>query len=105
MQYRCDYANELNEKGYCEHKRHKCDGCGDVFQWPGVDDKLSVVDRKDICKESSLFGNYYITMNAQDVANLIAGKCLALTDEEYNIFISYDGGVEDGTRHSTPGER
>lgn len=94
MEHKCDYADELNKQHYCKHKRLRCDGCGDVFQKPGDNDRLAVVERKDICKKSSLFGNYYITMNAQDVANLIAGKCLALTGEEYNIFLSYDGGAE-----------
>lgn len=94
MEHKCDYAGERDKRGYCRHKRFKCDGCGDVFKIPGDDDRLVIVERKDICKESSLFGNYYITMNAQDVANLIAGKCLALTGEEYNIFLSYDGGAE-----------
>lgn len=94
MMHKCDYADERDERGYCKHKRFKCNGCGDAFQIPGDDDRLTVVERKDICKESSLFGNYYITMNAQDVANLIAGKCLALTGEEYNIFLSYDGGAK-----------
>lgn len=93
MKHKCDYADERNKVGYCKHKRGLCDGCGDVFQKPGDNDRLSVVERKDICKKSSPFGNYYIAMNAQDVANLIAGKCLALTGEEYNIFISYDGGA------------
>lgn len=96
MKHKCDYADERNEQGYCAHKRYKCDGCGDVFQRPGDDDRFTVIERKDICKKSSLFGNYYFVMNAQDVANLIAGKCLALTGEEYNIFLSYDGGAEDG---------
>lgn len=93
MKHKCDYADELDERGYCRHKRWRCNGCGDVFLCPGEDERLSVVERKDICKESSLFGNYYITMNAQDVANLIAGKCLALTGEEYNFFLSYDRGA------------
>ena len=96
MEHKCDYADERNEAGYCKHKRGLCNGCGDVFQWPGDHDRLSVVDRKDICKMSSLFGNYCIVLSAQDVASLIAGKCLALTGEEYNIFLSYDGGAEDG---------
>ena len=94
--HKCDYADERNSRGYCAHKRiRKCDGCGDVFVDMKDCETLHVVERKDICKESSLFGNYYISMNAQDVANLIAGKCLALTGEEYNIFISYDGGATD----------
>lgn len=96
MKHKCDYADELDERGYCRRKRCRCNGCGDVFLCPDENDRLSVVERKDICKESSLFGNYYITMNAQDVANLIAGKCLALTGEEYNFFISYDGGARHG---------
>lgn len=96
MKHKCDYADDLNARGYCAHKRLKCDGCGDVFKKQGENDRLSVVERKDICKKSSLFGNYYITINAQDVANLIAGKCLALTGEEYNIFLSYDEGAKYG---------
>lgn len=96
MKHKCDYADELDAQGYCKHKRYKCDGCGDVFLIPDCIDRLTVVERKDICKKSSLWGNYYITMNAQDVANLISGKCLALTGEEYNFFISYDGGASDG---------
>ena len=90
MEHKCDYADERNKNGYCAHKRMYCNGCGDSFQADGDNDKVHIVERKDICKESSLFGNYYIAINAQDVANLIAGKCLALTDEEYNIFISYE---------------
>lgn len=95
MLHKCDYADERNEHGYCRHKRGKCDGCGDIFTAPEMVDRLVIVERKDICKESSIFGNYYITMNAQDVANFIAGKCLALTGEEYNIFLSYDGGASE----------
>ena len=94
--YKCDYADELNKDGYCKYKRCKCDGCGDLFlSDPDMNDRLTVVKRKDICKESSLWGNYYIAMNAQDVANLLSGKCLAITHGEYNIFISYDGGAEE----------
>lgn len=93
MEHKCDYADERNEAGYCKHKRGLCDGCGDVFKKPGENDRLTVVERKDICKKSSPFGNYYFILDAQDVANLIAGKCLALTGEEYNIFLSYDGGA------------
>lgn len=94
MDHECDYADERNKKRYCAHKRQYCDGCGDVF--PRLDedeeDKLSVVERKDICKVSSRWGNYYIVLTAQNVADLIAGKCLALTGEEYNFFLSYEGG-------------
>lgn len=89
IMHKCDYADERDARGYCKHKRCQCDGCGDVFAWPGDDDRVEVVERKDICRESSLWGNYYIAVNAQDVANLIAGKCLAITGEEYNIFLSY----------------
>lgn len=95
MEQKCDFADERNNRGYCAHKRLRCDGCGDVFKKPGDNDRLTVVDRKDICKKSSLFGNYYITMTAQDVENLIAGKCLAITGEEYNIFLSYEGGADE----------
>lgn len=89
IMHKCDYADERDARGYCEHKRSRCDGCGDVFAWPGDDDRMEVVERKDICRKSSLWGNYYIAVNAQDVADLISGKCLAITGEEYNIFLSY----------------
>lgn len=95
MKYKCDYADERNARGHCERKRQTCDGCGDIYERNFDKDKLEVVERKDICAASSIFGNYYIALNAQDVANLVAGKCLALTGEEYNIFLSYDGGAED----------
>lgn len=95
MKHKCDYADERDAQGYCEHQRCKCDGCGDVFLTSYRVYKLDVVERKDVCKKSSPWGNYYITMNAQDVANLISGKCLALTGEEYNFFITYDGGAKD----------
>ena len=95
MMHKCDYAGERNERGYCRHKRLLCDGCGDVFTDPKAVDRLVIVERKDICKESSPFGNYYIKLDAQDVANLIAGKCLALIHEEYNFFLSYDGGASE----------
>lgn len=89
IMHKCDYADERDVEGYCQHKRCQCDGCGDVFAKPGDDDRMEIVERKDICRKSSLWGNYYIAVNAQDVANLIAGKCLAITGAEYNIFLSY----------------
>lgn len=95
MNHKCDYADERDKKGYCEHKGRVCNGCGDLFVDIKEHRRVYEVRRKSICKESSPYGNYYIKMNAQDVANLISGKCLAITGGEYSFFLSYDGGMPD----------
>lgn len=89
MEYKCEYADERDKRGYCKRKGLFCDGSGDSFAAPGDADRLATLDRKDICAKSSLWGNYYFELTAQDVADLISGKCLALTGDEYGIFLSY----------------
>lgn len=85
---KCDYADERDKSGFCAHKRCRCNGCGDLFVGNPYCSEVDVVERKDICKKSSLFGNYYITLTTKDIVKLQEGQCLALTEEEYNIFIS-----------------
>ena len=80
--YKCDLAGDL-KNGVCPSKRWKCDGyCDEHFS-----DDLTVIDPKDVCKESSIFGNYYLAVDDELIKQLQNGKVLALLNEEYNFFI------------------
>ena len=85
--FKCDYADERckrrNKDGWCKHKQMYCDGNG-CFPF---DEKVTVVENKDVCKMSSIFGNYYISLNDNQIDALKNGGILGLTNEEYNIFI------------------
>ena len=85
--YKCDYADERCKRGkkdgWCKHKQIYFDGNG-CFPF---DDILVIVENKDICKNSSIFGNYYISLNDEHIEALKSGKAVALLHEEYNIFI------------------
>ena len=91
MKYICDYADERvkyrNKNGWCKHKQSYCDGNGDCFNVVDETDVPEEIDRKDICKNSSIFGNYYIELTDEQIDNLKSGKVYGLLHEEYNIFV------------------
>lgn len=85
--FKCDYADERCKRGkkdgWCEHKRFYCDGNG-CFPF---DEKVTNIENKDVCKMSSIFGNYYISLTDNQIDALKNGVILGLTNQEYNIFI------------------
>ena len=89
--YECDLAKERVEKGrkagYCLHKRIFCDGSGCV----PLNEKCEKIEKKDICKKSSIFGNYYIGLTSEQIEAIQNGEVFAILDEEYNIFIGRRG--------------
>lgn len=51
------------------------------------DEKVTNIENKDVCKMSSIFGNYYISLTDNQIDALKNGVILGLTNQEYNIFI------------------
>lgn len=84
--FKCNYSDDINENGWCKYKECHCDGNGDCFAivFP---DKVEQVERKDICKKSSIFGNHYISLTLENLEVLNKGGVLAVLEQEYNIFI------------------
>lgn len=85
----CDYADERktyrNKSGWCEHKQVYCDGngCPDDF----FSEEVSLIEKKDVCKMGSIFGNYHIGITEEQIKQLSSGEVLGLVEEEYNIFL------------------
>ena len=94
MEHKCDHYYN----GACKLGRRECytDGIGDPFKinkdWIYAFEHL---DRKDICAAESRYGNYFMAMTREDIEALLTGKCLALTGEEYNIFVVCDEEASD----------
>lgn len=99
--FKCEFADERapgkkdkNANRWCARKECYCNGNGNLFE-DGIDaDHLEILDPKDICKNTSIFGNYYFKIGAVELRALMDGKCLALTGEEYNTFIVLEGMYE-----------
>ena len=47
----------------------------------------AIIDKKDVCSTSSIFGNYCIAIDDELLESLKHGEVLGITGEEYNIFI------------------
>lgn len=92
--HKCDYADERteyrNKEGYCKYKQCYCDGNGIYI----FDDKCEKVDKKDVCKLGSIFGNYHIGLTDEQIEGIKNGEIYAVLHEEYNIFIGKEGGAE-----------
>lgn len=81
--FKCDLAGERNQDGFCKYKRGHCDGNGYV----APNTECEVINKKDMCKEGSPYGNYHIGLTDDQIELLKNGEVLAVLDEEYNIFI------------------
>lgn len=94
VENKCDYADERIEHNgrncFCEYKRCYCDGNG-IYVF---DDKCEKVNKKDVCRLGSVFGNYHIGLTDEQIEDLKNGEVLALLKQEYNIFISKGKGGE-----------
>ena len=90
MYQKCDFANNRrkyrNKPNWCSYKQTYCDGNG--FIKP--DFEPTILEPKDVCAKSSIFGNYYIKITDKDIEALKSGKAVAIVGEEYNIFIEYE---------------
>lgn len=52
------------------------------------DEKLKVCESNQMCRKSSIFGNFYFQLTDDDIEKLKQGKIL-FTVDEYGIFIGY----------------
>lgn len=89
--FKCDYADERvtkDNKIFCKHKGIYCSN-GNGYCEP--DTEVEKVEKKDVCKNSSIFGNYYIGLTDEQIEGLKNGDLFAKLGEEYNIFISKRG--------------
>lgn len=91
--YKCDYADEI-KNGMCAHKSCRCNGIVEKEEFFIDGYKFETIEIKDICKESSPFGNYYLRLTDADIQTIKNGGVLGVLDEEYNIFIAYKGEAE-----------
>lgn len=89
---KCEYADErvflAGRNGWCERKHIYCDG--DCSMEKCFVDELKETEPKDICKNSSLFGNFYFGITKEQLERLKNGAVLYCTDE-YGMFIKYVG--------------
>lgn len=85
--FKCDYADERcvrgRKNGWCKRKGYYCNGNG----FPKFNDVPKIIDKKDVCSTSSIFGNYCIAIDDELLESLKHGEVLGITGEEYNIFI------------------
>lgn len=86
MFHKCDYADNRvkyrNRDGYCKHKGCYCDGNG----YLSPDEVVEPIDKKDMCKKSSLFGNFYIGLTDEQIEALKNGAVF-VSYGEYNFYI------------------
>ena len=54
---------------------------------------FEIIEADQVCRKSSIFGNYYFTITPEQIEQLKQGKVLQYT-EEYGIFIAMAGGTE-----------
>lgn len=80
---------------WCSFKRCRCEEpTGEVS--PNYYDEVELIEPHTTCANSSIFGNYYITLTDADIQAMKDGKIGAILHEEYNVFIKYVGGEVDG---------
>ena len=84
--HECPYAKEL-KGGRCARKNFRCDGNGDIVSGKGANfTELKIVERRDSCAPSSIFGNYCYEITEEHIQALREGKILCDVDE-YGFFI------------------
>ena len=87
--HECPYSHERsdevgrNGQRYCKRKRVWCDGNGNQL----CDEPFEVIDRREMCAKSSIFGNYYLQLTEENIEALRSGKVLFVGDE-YGILVS-----------------
>lgn len=84
----------LLPNGRCEFdKRKKCNFDPDELEYT---DSLFAIDPEEVCGRSSIYGNRYVEITADDIEELKAGKVLCYVDE-YGIFIKLKAEDENET--------
>lgn len=86
--HECPYSHERDDevrKGqrWCKRKRVWCDGNGNQL----CDEPFEVIERREMCAKSSIFGNYYLQLTEENIEALRAGKVLFVGDE-YGVLVS-----------------
>ena len=88
VENKCDYADKRTEHngqdGYCKYKGQYCDGNG-IYVF---DDKCEKVNKKDVCKLGSIFGNYHIGLTDEQI-NKLKGIYNNYLEEAIEIVSSY----------------
>lgn len=51
-------------------------------------DEYEFIETSEICRKSSIFGNYFIKLGLKDISRLLKGEVISLVDE-YGIFIGF----------------
>lgn len=74
------------ENGRCKKWNQNCDAT--IFTIDDFLEKLSECAMKDVCRESSRWGNYMFTLNDSQIDALKSGKILFFEDE-YGYFLAY----------------
>ena len=66
-------------------KPERCEQC-DIREF---DEEFTVIDMSEVCRKSSMCGNYYFLITEKDIEALRQGKVLCSVDE-YGIFIALE---------------
>lgn len=53
------------------------------------DEEFTAIDMSEVCRKSSIYGNYYFLLTEKDIEALRAGKVLSSVDE-YGTFIALE---------------
>lgn len=80
----CDCDLKL-ENGRCNKYgcKYKCEPSS--INW--FDDNMEVIEIDQVCRKSSIFGNYFYAITKKQIEALLAGKVLYDCDE-YGMFIA-----------------
>lgn len=83
----CPHSHERgdevrNERRWCKRKQFWCDGNGNLT----CDEPFEVIEKREMCAKSSIFGNDYLQITEENIEDLRAGKVLYLGGE-YGIFV------------------
>lgn len=80
----CDCDLKL-ENGCCNkwNRKSKCDPS--TINW--FDDHMEVIEINQVCRKSSIFGNYFYIITKEQIEALLEGKVLYACDE-YGMFIA-----------------
>ena len=86
--HECPHCHERSEEvrdgcRRCKLKRFWCDGNGNQL----CDEPFEVIERREMCSRSSIFGNYYLQLTEENIEALRNGKVL-YAKGEYGVLVS-----------------
>lgn len=80
---KCDL---LGNENMCKKFDPKIQCVPSDISW--CDERLQTIEANEMCRYSSIFGNYFFFINDEDIESLKQGKVLCKIDE-YGMFIAY----------------